>query len=594
MIWIPTFGLPLLISSAIAVLSVVGADRPTRLRDILTRFSWVAVVPAAVAALVDDGEKIVVEQLVLGTSVQVDDVGRPMVIMASLVYGMALAFVPRSASERPYTLTAFLLLCCVGNVGVFIAADLVTFYLAFAAMSFLGYAIVVHERTDKARRAGVVYLVLTVIGETAVLSGFLLIAAQGAWAVTDVPAAVASSPAKNTIILLVLVGFGVKAGIVPLHTWLPLAHPAAPTPASAVLSGVMLKAGIVGWLRMLPLGLPGAESGWGSVFLVLALAGGLLAIPVGLLQDDPKVILAYSSISQLGFIAAMVGAALTQPSLAEACIAASVLYSVHHGMTKSMLFLGVQMWDRERMRRRALAAVFAVAGLSLAGAPLTSGYVAKYAAKHAVDGVQVPGISGLDVADVLVWFGVGSTLLIARFVAVMRSRERSVHPTSRTRGALWALVCVAAVVPVAVLAKHGSSPLVTPGWFDPATWWTQSWPILLAMGVAALAGAVTRLPRFDSSRVAHPRGDLVPPGDLVVVEEKAAKGLTRLVEQVFRSLGDLVRKASSTISRRAPTGERLDRVQQSLGLWQMSGMVWVALLAVALMVTFVYVPEVGR
>ena len=92
-------------------------------------------------------------------------------------------------------------------------------------------------------------------------------------------------------VVLLFIGFGVKAGLVPLHVWLPLAHPAAPPAASAVLSGAMVKAGLVGWLRFLPLGQHerGLEVlGW--VLMALALIGAFLAVVVGVLQDDPKVV----------------------------------------------------------------------------------------------------------------------------------------------------------------------------------------------------------------------------------------------------------------------------------------------------------------
>src|SRR5699024_2367349 len=148
-----------------------------------------------------------------------------------------------------------------------------------------------------------------------------------------------------------LVGFGVKAGTVPLHVWLPLAHPAAPPAASAVLSGAMVKAGLVGWLRLLPSGpdqtgltdgaIPQTVAIFGWVLLVSALAGGFASAVLGVLQNDPKVVLAYSTISQMGFTTAVVAVGLIEPEFGDVTAAAAVLYAVHHGLAKGALFLGV-------------------------------------------------------------------------------------------------------------------------------------------------------------------------------------------------------------------------------------------------------------
>lgn len=581
MIWIPAFLVPLTVAAVIGGLGRLGGLRAHRVRAWVVRLSWVAVLPAALAALTDPGGVHRVDWMLLGTTISADAIGRPLVLMATGLYALALSFVVRAKSRRTHVLTAFLLLCFTGNIAVFVAADLVTFYLAFAAMSFLGYAIVVHDLTPAARRAGSVYLVLTVAGECAVLAALMILGAEGVMSVADAPAAVAASPSpsRDVLIALLLVGFGVKAGTVPLHVWLPLAHPAAPSPASAVLSGAMLKAGIVGWLRFLPLGEGAGEPVWGAVFLALGLVGGLLAVPVGVLHDNPKVVLAYSSISQMGFLAAVVGAALVDPGLAPACVAAVVVYSVAHGLVKGVLFLGVQAWDAERIPRAIVLVALAVASLALVGVPFTSGYVAKYAGKEAVGDVVAPLVP-VAVADVLPWFGVGSTLLLARFFIVLVRRERHAHRTAVSRDIAWVLVCVGAVVPVAALAEILSPPVSVPEWFSPGTMWGQTWPLLLGLAVAAGAWALAR--RLPASRLLHPRGDVVPPGDVVVVEERAAHALGRGLARTSEGLGR-VRESALTAARRAPSaGPLLDRVQGGLGTWVGSGVVLAVLLAAAL------------
>ncbi|GMA31325.1 complex I subunit 5 family protein [Litorihabitans aurantiacus] len=576
-----TIAVPLLLAAAIGATGRARSARVAAVHGALGRYAWLGALPAgALALLGDDGEHRA-EWFLLGSGAALDDVGRPLVGLAAALYALALAFVPRATTRRGEVLTAFLLLCLVGNVGVFVASDVVTFYLSFTLVSFVGYAAVIHTGTTLSRRAGTVYLVLAVLGEAAVLGALLLVASAGAVRVADVPAAVAGSPSSGLIIVLLVAGFGVKAGTVPLHVWLPLAHPAAPTPASAVLSGVMLKAGLVGWLRFLPLGEGDGEPGWGALVLALALAGAFLAVPVGLLQDDPKVILAYSSISQMGFLTALVGSALLDPGLAPACVLAAVVYAVHHGLAKGVLFLGVQAWDAERLPRRAVALVLGVAGASLAGLPMTGGFVAKYVAKEAVGDVAVP-LLGAPLADVLPLVGLGSTLLLVRFAVVMHRRERDVRPTPRTRDAAWALLGIAAVVPVLALAQRYDDVLSVPGLLDSAALAAQAWPVVLGLALGAAAVRVARRPRFADTRLAHPRGDLVPPGDVVAVEERAVRAAVAAATRGFERAGAWRGSAAERVAAWPRPSAALEHLQRRVGPWAASGVVLLVLLAAGL------------
>lgn len=618
MIWILVFGLPLTVAAVIGVCallrmeSLAAAGRRARLtpvpggpateagpaghgpRDdgsepvpellsrLLCRFGWLAAVPAGLAALTGPAELSRVDWMVLGSSVQMDALARPLLGMTAVLYGLALAFIPRSGLDRGPALTAFLLLCFAGNAGVFLAADIVTFYLSFTVMSFTGYLLVVHSRSRESRRAGRIYLVMTVLGECAVLAGLLLVARTGITVLAEAPAAVAESPHRDAIIALLLIGFGVKAGTVPLHVWLPLAHPAAPTPASAVLSGAMVKAGLAGWLRFLPLGESEPLTGWGTAFMVLALAGGFLAVPIGLLQDNPKVILAYSSISQMGFLAALVGAALAVPELAGACIVAATVYAVHHGLAKGALFLGVQAWDRERLPRVVVLVGLAMAGLSVIGAPLTGGYVAKYGAKEAVGDAVLPagGAGGPELAEVLPWVGLGSTLLLARFAVVLWRRDRRREPTPAPRGVAWACLALFTAVPVTVVAA--ARPAFTmPGWADPAALWGQIWPLLLGAVLAVAAAAIARRRELEDNRWAHPRGDTVPPGDLIAVEERAAAALLRLLRRGMTAARGAAGVARKRIAAAPSPLAGIGRVQERLGAWTGSGVLLLLVLAAA-------------
>ncbi|PZR54400.1 formate hydrogenlyase [Xylanimonas oleitrophica] len=564
------------------VATLVSGPRAGALRDTVCRAAWLATLPAATLTLTGGDEVVRLDWLLLGVSAHLDEVARPLLALTVVLYAVALAFVPRSGARRGPVLSGFLLVCFAASVGVVAAADVVTFYLAFTVMSFTGYALVLHDRTAGARRAARIYMVMTVLGESAVLAAMALVTADGGLVLADAPAAVAASERRDLIVALLLVGFGVKAGTAPLHVWLPLAHSAAPTPASAVLSGVMVKAGLVGWLRFLPLG-QDASPGWGTTFVLLALLGGFLAVVAGLLQDNPKVILAYSTISQMGFLAVLVGVALAEPGLAHACVLAAVVYAVHHGVTKASLFLGVQVWSSERVPRWTTTTVLAVAGLSLAGAPFTSGYVAKYGAKEAVGDATFPAAGGAALADVLPWFGLGSTLLLARCAVVLWRRERKGEHSAPVRDGVWAASAVVAVVPVAWLAQRLDPPQAVPGWLSPGTLWAQSWPVLLGVALALAAARLARRRELDDSPLAHPRGDVVPPGDVVAVEERAALAVGRALRRAAARLGSVTGRVRTALAATPSPLPALSAVQARLGLWEASGAVLLFLAAAGLL-----------
>lgn len=394
-------------------------------------------------------------------------------------------------------LFAFHLVTMAGNLGLLVAMDAATFYLFFILMSFSAYGLVVHDGTGEARRAGTVYLVLVVIGEVLLLPGLWLAAAHAqTLALPDIAASVGAL--GWPVVALIATGFAVKAGAVPLHVWLPLAHPVAPTPASAVLSGAMIKAGLAGWLLFLPIGLNGFP-GFSGLFIVGGLVAAFYGAAIGVTQARPKTVLAYSSISQMGLIMTGIGIALAGSGAAPAAVLAVTAYALHHALAKGTLFLGVGMVERaagERQRRAALLTLLLPA-LALAGAPLTSGVVAKTALKEAAYGLD-PGWQGtLDA--LLPLAAVGTTLLMARFLWLMRRAE-----AKEAVPGLWtpwlALLAAAAFVSWLPLAV-GTDILAAA--MGPAAVWAGLWPLALGIALACLAA------RVITAAPAIPEGDIL-------------------------------------------------------------------------------------
>lgn len=555
-LWILTLVLPLTVAAFIGVAaaparpavntSVPAPDSPVQ-RSLLVIAPFTVLPALALTAI--PGASLTVPWLLVGTHLQVDGLARPLVLVSALLYAAALAAVAWAGFRGGRGLVAYLLVCHVGTTVVFTAGDTATFYLGYGLMSFAAYGLVVNSRTAEALRAGRVYIVLAVLSEGAVLAALLLITAAGGTLVEDAPRAVTESGHTALIVALLLVGFGVKAGTLPLHVWLPLAHPAAPPAASAVLSGAMVKAGLMGWLRFLPLG-EASLPGWGLALVVVALAGAFLAVPAGELQSEPKVVLAYSTISQMGFLAALVGVALASPELAAAVIPAAVAYAVHHALAKGALFLGVPVWSHHAhgARRWVVALGLGGAALAVAGAPFTSGSVGKYAAKNAVEGVE---LGGVDLVDLLPLVATGSTLLLLRAGWLLVRREPDVRSRPDAELGAW-LVLVAAGIVVPWVVTERWLPLTQVPGLDPVTLWDATWPVLLGLVIAVMAVLLARsalLPGW--ARRAD--GRAVPPGDIVVPEEHLARAVGSAARTAITSGRDLRDRVGRNLRRGVPS-----------------------------------------
>lgn len=452
----------------------------------------------AVALLSPHGVETRVPDLLLGVSLTLDAPSAAMLGVTAALWALAglYALVYLKGTAKPATFTGFWCLTLAGNLGVFLARDVATFYVSFAAVSLAAYILVVHEGTQRALRAGRLYLALAVLGEAAILAG--LIAGSGAAAsldVADVRAALATMPGGDLASAGLIVGFGIKAGLVPLHVWLPLAHPAAPTPASAVLSGAIVKAGIFGTMLLVPL------EALGSVLATLLVAAGLggafAAVLAGLAQANPKAILAYSTVSQMSLLLGALAASAA--ATGAPAFGAAGLYAAHHGLAKGALFLavGVVAAASGWLRTASLVVVIALA-LSIAGLPPFGGALAKVALKAPLGGL----------AEFLVTISAATTALLllhaARALAAQAPHTPDDPRAAFRLAAPFALLALGAVaLPWLVFPDLAGRPLAYA--LVPANLWAGTWPVLLAGAVALLAA------RRPPPLPAIPEGDLAGP-----------------------------------------------------------------------------------
>ncbi|MGA4643352.1 proton-conducting transporter membrane subunit [Limisphaera sp. 4302-co] len=264
----------------------------------------------------------------------------------SAVYGVQyLASTPTGKSLGPSWF--FFNLLVASMVLVVVAANAVLFLVAWEVMALASFFLVTFEDEKEAvREAGWVYLVATHLGAAFLLAFFLITAREtgtmdfARWA----EAGIHSPQLAGVLFVLALVGFGSKAGFMPLHVWLPEAHPAAPSHVSALMSGVMIKTGIYGLLRALTfLGTPPVW--WGWVLVGVGLSSGILGVLFALAQRDLKRLLAYSSVENLGIITlglgvGLLGVSLDLPALMVLGLGGGLLHVLNHALFKSLLFMG--------------------------------------------------------------------------------------------------------------------------------------------------------------------------------------------------------------------------------------------------------------
>ena len=234
-----------------------------------------------------------------------------------------------------------------GMNAVVLAADAFAFLFSWELMSLASWALVLaHHREEDNLKAGYVYIVMASFGSLALLLAFgLLAGSQGAYAFDQIRHQAPTETAIAAVLALVTLGAGSKAGLVPLHVWLPLAHPAAPSHVSALMSGVMTKVAIYAFIRIV-FDLLGSPEWWWSVpILVAAGASAVLGILQALMQTDLKRLLAYSTIENVGLIFAGLGLALAFQAngfgaAAALAMTAALFHILNHTLFKSVLFFG--------------------------------------------------------------------------------------------------------------------------------------------------------------------------------------------------------------------------------------------------------------
>jgi len=524
--WIRIDGDAWLLLAAVAVpLMLAFAIIVTSSRRWCSPSLSLAALPAlAVALVAHDGAAMIFDQGRLEFGLLIDGPRATLLGVVALLWCLAGAYAATAMRAEPEfrRFSIAWLLSLAGCVGVFIAADLAVFYLFFALVSLAAFVLVMHDGTERARRASMVYLALAVLGEALLLLGFVLLAAGSpgdSLMISTVVAALPEARLANQTIAFIVIGFGIKVGLVPLHGWLPLAHPAAPLPASAVLSGAIIKTGVIGFALFLPFGAEfhagGVDggAGWGVGLLVIGLLTALYGAAVGLTQANPKTILAYSSVSQMGLVVALFGAALRTGSADAMSVA--IFVAAHHALVKGALFIGIGIVAAPLARTRVwILAAMTLLALSLPGLPLTGGAIAKLASKPLLgDGWIGVATTASAILSTLIMLHFVRRLAASTPVAAPGSVQR---PNPRALFIPWVGLAACALIVPWILHIRSTDPMI--GLVEPSTMKSlleTLWPI----AVGAAIHFISEHARFARRLVA--RLPSVPEGDLVCIGERA-------------------------------------------------------------------------
>ena len=390
----------------------------------------------------------------------VDSMGALFAFITSLMWVAALAHATSYMlhEEKRTRFFSLMMLIEASTLGVFLTRDFFSLFIFFEIMGLLGYFFVVHSETEAAHRAAGKYLFMTIIGGLSLLMGILLYydAAETTSFIPLAGSAFLTGSLKTVSLCFLIAGFGVKAGMMPLHIWLPDAHPAAPSPASALLSGVMIKAGAYGILRVITsfsyssanhdiaygmtqavirVSAQATEAATntvsslsqniqvlGFVLIWIAAFSMVAGMVLAVVQSDIKRTLAYSSISQMGFILLGAGCLAYLGEKGAVGLAGSLYHIVNHAFFKSCLFLvaGSIIYRTHQTNMLSLGGLWrkmpistvlwCVAALGIMGIPLLNGFASKTLLHHAI--VEAGHLANESTSVFAPWLKIAETVFV--------------------------------------------------------------------------------------------------------------------------------------------------------------------------------------
>ena len=338
------------------------------------------------------------------------------------------------------------------------ASNAIFFLIVWEAMSLTSYLLVVYEnRKEGVASSGLLYVVMTHLGTALIMVALIMMglyAHSYDFSAYSGVGALMSSALKSTLFVLLFIGFGTKAGIIPLHVWLPYAHPAAPSNISALMSGVMVKTAIFMLIRTLFDFLGVTDTWWGLLVLMVASITALLGVMYALMETDIKRVLAYSTVENVGIILIGLGAAMVFESynldlLAGLALIATLLHVMNHAFFKTTLFMGAgsilfatHTKDMEKLgglarRMKWTAILFFIGALSIAAIPPFNGFVSEWLIfqsllqSYQIPDMMVKVLLPVVIAILALTGAIAAVCFVRLFGIVFLAKPRSEHAEPR-------------------------------------------------------------------------------------------------------------------------------------------------------------------
>ena len=454
--------LPVLLLAAGAVFSFAARRAFRRGEDASAATAVGAFGAAFVSFLVSGGESVTIVAFAPGsaTTLRMDGLGTFLGLVATGL-GLAVAlysFAHMRAERDRSTYSALLLLLVAGIVGIALAGDLFNLYVFFELMAISSFGLVAFYRErEEAIEAGMKYIIMSATGSAVALLGIgLLYLGAGTLSLADLRRATVPRDLALLSVGLLVTGFGVKAAIVPMHTWLPDAHAAAPSGISTMLSGIVIQSGLLAIVRALTVfGVgPSSKLSYGLLLAFLAVLTMTVGNLIAMQQRDIKRLLAYSSIAQMGYI--LLGFGIGMEYGIAIAMTGAMFHILNHALMKGGAFLAAGVLQHEfgtrdlnelRGAGRRIPAVgltFAVFALGLVGVPPTAGFLSKLFI--ATGSAQAGGTLGVFFVLALI---TNSLLSLAYYVPALTgllAKEGAVSGHRASRVTLGVLVVIAGLV----------------------------------------------------------------------------------------------------------------------------------------------------
>ncbi|MDR3438345.1 hydrogenase 4 subunit B [Telmatospirillum sp.] len=448
---------------------------------------------------------------------RLDPLAALMVAVISLLSLVAsiysLSYVREYAGRGVGAMGFFMNLFVASMILVVVADNAFWFLIFFEMMSLASYFLVIFDQDEEAVSAGFLYFFVAHAGSVLIMAAFFIMANYaGSFDFAAFRTAPVPAPLNSLVFLLGFLGFGAKAGMIPLHIWLPRAHPAAPSHASALMSGVMIKIGIFGIIKV-GIDLLGGSGGvvwWGLLVLAFGAVSSVLGVVYALVEHDIKKLLAYHSVENIGIIllgvgVGMIGIASGNPTLAVLGLMAGLYHLVNHAVFKGLLFLGagsviyrMHTKDMEKMGGLArtmpwTALSFLIGALAISAIPPLNGFVSEWYTYQslfaaAFDGTPLVKFAAPIGAMLLALTGALAVMCFVKAYGVIFSGPSRHHHADEVREVPAPMLVGMGLLAVACVILGLAAPVVAPviGGIAAATIGTQA--VAMADGALLLPG----------------------------------------------------------------------------------------------------------